>query len=405
MVILVRYGEIHLKGLNRPYFERLLIHAVKNAVKPFGATVERGDGRYFVRGMKDADMQSVVSALTKVFGVHSISIADELAKDDETAVFAAAAEQAGKWLAKYGRSSASFKVESRRSDKRYPKNSMQISADCGEYILNNYKELRVDVHKPDFRVYIEIRDKAYVYADIIPGQGGMPLGSNGKGMLLLSGGIDSPVAGYMISKRGVFLDAVHFESFPYTSERARQKVIKLAKIMSAYTGPIRLSIIHFTDIQLAIYEKCPEEQLTVIMRRFMMRIAERAAVESKAQCLITGESIGQVASQTMEALNCTNSAASLPVFRPLIGMDKQEIMERAMAIETYETSILPYEDCCTVFVPKHPSTRPSLKKIEESEKVLDVEGLIEAAFEKSLVCTVSADSDPENIELKFYKNR
>ena len=403
MVILVRYGEIHLKGLNRPYFERLLIHAIKGTIKRFGATVERGDGRYFVRGMADADIPDVMSALTKVFGIHSISLADEVEKNEET-VFAAVAKQVDEYLKKYNIASASFKVESKRSDKRYPKNSMQISADCGGYILDRFNNLHVDVHRPDFKVYIEIREKAYVYVDIVPGQGGMPLGSNGKGTIILSGGIDSPVAGYMISKRGVFLDAVHFESFPYTSERARQKVIKLAKIMSEYTGPIRMYIIHFTDIQLAIYEKCPEEQLTVIMRRFMMRIAERVAKEGKSQCLITGESIGQVASQTMEALNCTNSVVSLPVFRPLIGMDKQEIMDRAKAIDTYETSILPFEDCCTVFVPKHPSTRPTVEKMEESEKALDIDALINGAFEKSLVCNVTPDCDPESIEFMFYKD-
>lgn len=403
MVILVRYGEIHLKGLNRPYFERLLIHAIKNTIKRFGATVERGDGRYFVRGMADSDIPDVMNALTKVFGIHSISLADELEKDEEK-IFAAAARHVGEYLEKYNIRSASFKVESKRSDKRYPKNSMQISADCGGYILDRYENVHVDVRNPDFKVYVEIRDKAYVYVDIIPGQGGMPLGSNGKGTILLSGGIDSPVAGHMISKRGVFLDAVHFESFPYTSERARQKVIKLAKIMSEYTGNIRMFIIHFTDIQLAIYEQCPEEYLTVIMRRFMMRIAERIAIEGGSQCLITGESIGQVASQTMQALNCTNSVVTLPVFRPLIGMDKQEIMDRARNIDTYETSILPYEDCCTVFVPKHPATKPQLDKITESESILDIDALIDAAMEKSLVCLVTPECDPENMEISFYKD-
>lgn len=237
---------------------------------------------------------------------------------------------------------------------------------------------------------MEIREKAYVYADIIPGQGGMPLGSNGKAHLLLSGGIDSPVAGYMIAKRGVRIEAVHYESFPYTSERAKEKVISLARILTQYTGPIKLHIVNFTDIQTAIYEKCPEEMLTVIMRRFMMRIAEKIARQNGGQALITGESIGQVASQTIESLTVTNSSVELPVFRPLIGMDKIEIMDRAEQLGTYETSILPYEDCCTVFVPKHPVTRPKLSAIEEAEKNLDVEAMMEDALSKVEVVLVKA---------------
>ncbi len=388
-MILVRYGEIHLKGLNRPYFERLLLQALKGALRRFdGAKVSRGDGRYYVHGVKEEDFSAALAAVSKVYGVHSLSPAEETEKTFES-ICETAAEQVKNYLEKYNLAKATFKVETKRSDKRFPMNSMTISAEVGGYLLDHFSNISVDIKKPDFKVYVEVRDQAYVYVDIIAGQGGMPLGSNGKATLLLSGGIDSPVAGYMISKRGVHLDAVHYESFPYTSERAREKVLTLAQMLSEYCGTIRMHVIHFTDIQLAIYEKCPEEMLTVIMRRFMMRIAERCAKEGKSQALITGESIGQVASQTMEALNCTNSVCTLPVFRPLIGMDKQEIMDRAKAINTYETSILPFEDCCTVFVPKHPSTRPKLERIVEAESVLDVDALIEDSLSKSLVFIVT----------------
>ena len=379
-VILIRYCEIHLKGQNRPYFERLLVNAVKGAMKCFPeAKVERGEGRYFVTGIKDEEFSCAIDKLTRVFGIHSISPAVELSKDIDE-VYAAAASEMGEYLKKYKRSSMTFKVETKRADKRFPYNSMQFSAMVGEKLLEAYPELKVDVHKPELKLYVEIREKAYVYCDVIMGQGGMPLGSNGKAHLLLSGGIDSPVAGYMIAKRGVRIEAVHYESFPYTSERAKEKVIELARILTDYTGPIKLHIVNFTKIQTDIYEKCPEEMLTVIMRRFMMKIAERIAKENRGQALITGESIGQVASQTIESLNVTNSAVDMPVFRPLIGMDKIEIMERAQKLGTYETSILPYEDCCTVFVPKHPTTRPKLENILAAEKALPVEEMIEEAL-------------------------
>ena len=379
-VILLRYCEIHLKGQNRPYFERLLVSAVKGALKKFpGAKVERGEGRYFVKGLTDEEFPKAIEALKKVFGVHSLSPAVELEKDEQK-IYEAAIDQIGAFLKKYNKSSATFKVECKRADKRFKYNSMQFAAKVGEKALEAFEQISVDVHKPDFKVYVEIREHAYVYADIIAGQGGMPIGSNGKAHLLLSGGIDSPVAGYMIAKRGVRIEAVHYESFPYTSERAKEKVISLARILSEYTGPIKLHVVNFTDIQTAIYEKCPEEMLTVIMRRFMMRIAERIARKNQGQALITGESIGQVASQTIESLTVTNSSVDLPVFRPLIGMDKIEIMDRAQQLGTYETSILPYEDCCTVFVPKHPVTRPKLAAIEEAEKNLDVEAMIEEAL-------------------------
>ena len=390
-VVLLRYCEIHLKGQNRPFFERLLVSAVKTSMRKFpNAKVERGEGRYFVKGLSDEEFPAAISALEKVFGVHSLSPAVEIEKDVET-ICQAAKEQVAQYLAKYNKAKATFKVECKRADKRFPYNSMQFAAHVGGEILDAFPNVSVDVHDPDFRVFVEIREKAYVYADVIMGQGGMPLGSNGKAHLLLSGGIDSPVAGYMVAKRGVRLEAVHYESFPYTSERAKEKVITLAKILSRYTGPIKLHIVNFTDIQMAIYEKCPEEMLTVIMRRFMMKIAERIAVANGGQALITGESIGQVASQTIESLTVTNSAVDLPVFRPLIGMDKIEIMDRAEKLDTYETSILPYEDCCTVFVPKHPTTRPKLANIIEAEKSLDIEAMIEDALSKVEVILVRED--------------
>ena len=381
MVILVRYGEIFLKGLNRPYFEKLLLQSIQTKLRSFqGVSVERGDGRYYVRGFAEEEAGAVMEALTKVFGVHSISPAVETEKEID-AVFSAAESEVRQYLAKYGLNAATFKVETKRSDKRFPMGSYEISREAGAYLLEHVPGLTVDVHQPQFQVHIEIREKAYVYVDVIPGQGGMPLGSNGKAMLLLSGGIDSPVAGYMIAKRGVTLDAVHYHSFPYTSERAKEKVLELAKLMTEYTGPIRLNIVSFTEIQMEIYEKCPEEQLTILMRRFMMKIAERLAKKAKAKALVTGESIGQVASQTIESLHVTNSAVEMPVFRPLIGMDKIEIMERAKQIHTYDTSILPYEDCCTVFVPKHPVTKPDLEKIVASEQLLDGEALIQRALD------------------------
>ncbi|MBQ9941723.1 MAG: tRNA 4-thiouridine(8) synthase ThiI [Christensenellaceae bacterium] len=380
-VILVRYGEIHLKGANRPFFENLLIRAMRRAVNAYeGAEVKKGDGRYYVRGLSKDQIAPAMEDLCRVFGIHSVSPALEMEKEKDVMYEAAAAEMR-RYMEKYNMAKATFKVEVKRQDKRYPMKSMDVAADVGGYILDNVPGVSVDVRNPMVRVYLEIRERAYVYVDIIKGQGGMPLGSNGKAALLLSGGIDSPVAGYMVAKRGVNLEAVHYHSFPYTSERAKEKVITLARLVSRYTGPIKLHIVSFTEIQMEIYEKCPEEQLTVIMRRFMMKLAERIAKENDCKALITGESIGQVASQTIESLHVTNSAVELPVFRPLIGMDKDEIIDRAKAIGTFETSIEPYEDCCTVFVPKHPVTRPALEKIEKSEKLLDCEALIERAMQ------------------------
>jgi len=381
--ILIRYGEIYLKGLNRPHFERLLLNGVKIAVRNFdGACVSKGEGRYYVRGLMDDDFPLALEALGNVFGIHSLSPAAEIEKDME-AICREAEREVRTYMQKYGKTALSFKVESKRSDKRFPKSSMEISAAVGEYLLIHVEGLTVDLHRPELRVYVEVREEAFVYAEILPGQGGLPMGSSGRAVLLLSGGIDSPVAGYMVAKRGVMIEGVHFHSFPYTSEQAKQKVITLARLLTKYTGPIMMHIVGFTEIQRTIYEKCPNEQLVILMRRFMMRIAERIANDCGALGIVTGESIGQVASQTLESMNVTGSVVNLPVFRPVVGMDKQEIVERALKIGTYETSILPYEDCCTVFVPKHPVIRPSLEKILKSEALLDVDALIEAALEQT----------------------
>lgn len=387
-MLLIRYGEIHLKGQNRPFFEKVLLHAIIASAKKFDGYVDKGQGRYYLRNVKPQDMPQAINAMSKIFGIYSVSPAMEMEKDLEI-IFQAAADMACRKLKSLGKETATFKVESKRADKRFPMNSMTLSAEAGGYILEHVPGLSVDVHHPDFTVYIEVRESAFVYTDIVMGSGGMPVGTSGKGMLLLSGGIDSPVAGYMMAKRGIALEAVHYHSFPYTSERAKQKVIELAQELSAYTGPIKIHMVHFTDIQMSIYEKCPEEQLTLIMRVFMMRIAEKIAKDRNCGALITGESLGQVASQTLASLAVTNSVIDLPVFRPLIGMDKLEIMDIAKRIDTYETSILPYEDCCTVFVPKHPVTHPKLEKILKSVKLLDSEALIAEALAKTEVITVT----------------
>ena len=387
-MLLIRYGEIHLKGQNRPFFEKVLLHAIIASAKKFEGYVDKGQGRYYLRNVKPQDMPQAINAMSKIFGIYSVSPAMEMEKDLEI-IFQAAADMACRKLKSLGKETATFKVESKRADKRFPMNSMTLSAEAGGYILEHVPGLSVDVHHPDFTVYIEVRESAFVYTDIVMGSGGMPVGTSGKGMLLLSGGIDSPVAGYMMAKRGIALEAVHYHSFPYTSERAKQKVIELAQELSAYTGPIKIHMVHFTDIQMSIYEKCPEEQLTLIMRVFMMRIAEKIAKDRNCGALITGESLGQVASQTLASLAVTNSVIDLPVFRPLIGMDKLEIMDIAKRIDTYETSILPYEDCCTVFVPKHPVTHPKLEKILKSVKLLDSEALIADALAKTEVITVT----------------
>ncbi len=321
----------------------------------------------------------MVEQLKTVFGITGICPVVQV--EDEG--FEKLCEEVVKYLDRvYTDKNISFKVDARRGRKNYPKNSMEINADMGAFVLNAFPTMRVDVHKPDVMLHIEIREKISIYSVILPGPGGLPIGTNGKGMILLSGGIDSPVAGYMIAKRGVRIDAVYFHAPPYTSERAKQKVVDLARILSKYSGPIQLHIINFTDIQLYIYEKCPHDELTIIMRRYMMRIAQELAKESGCLGLITGESIGQVASQTMQSLMATNDVCTLPVYRPLIGFDKQEIIEVSEKIDTYETSILPYEDCCTIFVAKHPVTKPNLNVIRIHEKNLDekIEELVKTAL-------------------------
>lgn len=371
-LILVRYGEIYLKGQNRPYFMRALVARIKQAVKPLEGRVWLHDGRIFVSDM--TDMEACMERVSKVFGVHSLCPAVEMEKDD----FGALCEQAVSMMKDI---KGTFKVDARRSDKRYPMTSPEINMEMGGYILERCPDLTVDIHHPEHVMNIEIRDMAYLYVKVIEAVGGMPVGTGGKATLLLSGGIDSPVAGYCIAKRGVEISAVHFHSYPYTSERAKEKVITLAKMLSEYCCGVKLYVVPFTEPQLAIHEKCPEEYGTLIMRRFMMRIASKIAEKEQARVLVTGESIGQVASQTIEALCCTDAVAGMPVFRPLIGNDKIEIIHIAEKIGTYETSCLPYEDCCTVFTPRHPCTHPKMEKVEAAEKCLDIEALVNAAVE------------------------
>lgn len=378
-LLLVRYGEIFLKGLNRPYFIRALVRKIRYAVRGMGADVHVHDGRIFVRGFRDLD--EVIGRVTKVFGVHSVSPAVEMPKEDFDAVCAQA-------VAMTKNLKGTFKVNARRSDKRYPLNSPAINEEVGYRILNANPDLKVDVHQPDHLVNIEIRDMAYLYVDVIPAVGGMPVGTNGNATLLLSGGIDSPVAGWMIAKRGVQINAVHFHSYPYTSDRAKEKVLDLARKLSFSCCGIKVHVVPFTEIQMQIHEKCPEEYTTLIMRRYMMRIAERIAEETESEALITGESIGQVASQTMTALGTTDAVAKIPVFRPLIGFDKSEIIAIARKIGTLEISEQPFEDCCTVFTPRHPATHPKMEKILEGEKHLDEEELIRRALEGTEVIRV-----------------
>ncbi len=369
-VLLVRYGEVHLKGLNRPYFLRRLVENIKFAVRPLGGRAWLSDGRIYVADA--SDIRTAAEKVARVFGVYSVSLAWELEKDFEA--IAKAAVEVAKPL------TGTFKVEARRSDKSFQPDSMAMARELGGRVLDANPNLKVDVHKPEHRVSVEIRDKAYVYAGETLAVGGMPLGTGGRAALLLSGGIDSPVAGYQIMRRGVTLRAIHFFSFPYTSERAKQKVIDLAAILGEYGGGMPVDVVPFTKIQMEIHEKCPDEFGTLIMRRFMMRIAEKLAKRRGCPALVTGENLGQVASQTMEAIAVTDRVVEMPVFRPLIGLDKLEIIQMATRVGTYETSILPYEDCCTVFTPRHPATKPKLEDIEKAEALLDCEALIDEAI-------------------------
>lgn len=386
---LIKYAEIGVKGKNRYLFENALVQQIKYALKKCDGefAVRKTDGRIYVDAVSEFDYDETVAALQKVFGISGICpmiyVEDEgFEKLGETVV-----EYIGHV---YPDRNKTFKVAARRARKNYPLNSMEMNVELGGMILDAYPEMRVDVHKPDILLNVEVRDKIYIYSEIIPGPGGMPVGTGGKAILLLSGGIDSPVAGWMIAKRGVKIDAVYFHAPPYTSERAKQKVVDLAAKVAAYTGPIYLHVINFTDIQLYIYDKCPHDELTIIMRRYMMRIAEHIAAETECLGLITGESIGQVASQTVHSLMATNEVCELPVYRPLIGFDKMEIVDIAEKIDTYETSILPYEDCCTIFVAKHPVTKPNLKIIRKHEHNLDekIEELVQKALDEDEVIIV-----------------
>ena len=366
---LIKYAEIGTKGKNRYLFEDALIKQIKRALKAVDGhfVITKESGRIYVDAEGEYDYDETLDALKRVFGIvwicPMVQFEDRDYENIKKQIVAYMDEV-------YPDKHLTFKVNARRGDKSYPHMSEEINRDMGEVILNAFPETKVDVHHPDVMLHIEVRKKVNVYSLMIPGAGGMPVGTNGKAMLLLSGGIDSPVAGWMIAKRGVKIDAVYFHAPPYTSERAKQKVVDLAKLVARYSGPIALHVVNFTDIQLYIYEKCPHEELTIIMRRYMMRIAEQIAKETECLGLITGESIGQVASQTMNSLIATNEVCELPVYRPLIGFDKQEIVEVSEKIGTYETSILPYEDCCTIFVAKHPVTKPNVEVIRKSEENL-----------------------------------
>lgn len=377
---LIRYGELALKGKNRYIFENKLIQHIKDAIKPLGIfDVIKEQGRIICEPASKMDDLEVMERIQMIFGIVGISSVYIL----EDASIENIRKQAINFIEEtYEKKDFTFKIESRRADKKYPMNSMEISRDIGGILLEQFKDLKVDVHTPDERIKIEIRNKSYIFSRQIKGLGGMPVGTNGKAMLLLSGGIDSPVAGFMVAKRGVYNEAVYYHSHPYTSERAKEKVIDLARILARYNGSFKLHIVPFTDIQLDIYERCPHEQLTIIMRRYMMIIAERIARERKCLALVTGESIGQVASQTIQSLAATNAVCGMPVFRPLIGFDKYEIVEVSEKIETYETSILPYEDCCTIFVAKHPVTKPNIRAIQRSEtKIADtIDGMLDKAI-------------------------
>ena len=388
---LIKYAEIGVKGKNRYLFEEALVKQIKYALKKAEGEfqVRRTDGRIYVDALSEFDFDEAVESRKKVFGISGICPVVYMEDEGFEKLGQAVVKYVGEV---YPERNKSFKVAARRARKNYPLNSMEINVELGGVILDAYPEMHVDVHRPDILLNVEIRDKIYLYSQIIPGPGGMPVGTGGKAMLLLSGGIDSPVAGWMIAKRGVKIDAVYFHAPPYTSERAKTKVVDLAKKVAAYAGPVWLHVVNFTDIQLYIYDKCPHDELTIIMRRYMMRIAEHIARETECLGLITGESIGQVASQTMASLAATNEVCTMPVYRPLIGFDKMEIVDIAEKIDSYETSILPYEDCCTIFVAKHPVTKPNLNIIKRHEQNLQegIDELVKTALETKEVIVVQA---------------
>ncbi|NLD19210.1 MAG: tRNA 4-thiouridine(8) synthase ThiI [Clostridiales bacterium] len=386
-IFIVRCGEVALKGMNKPYFERMLVERIKKLLRKFeGVSVKRHEGLIYVRADKSLDKQAIIKEIGKVFGVASISPAVECESTME-AIGEVAVEYMRGVIEE--RNPKTFKVEAKRADKNFPVKSPEIGRKIGAAILKGCKVLKVDVHNPDCLLFVDVRhDKSYIFQDKIPGFGGLPLGTNGKGMTLLSGGIDSPVATWMMAKRGMLIEAVHFHSYPYTSQRAQEKVEELAGIVATYCGRYKMHIINLLPIQQQIVEHCPEEETTILVRRFMMRIAEKLAEQTACGMLITGENLGQVASQTAEALAVTDACVKMPVMRPLIAMDKVDIMDKAQEIGTYETSIQPYEDCCTVFLPKHPATKPKLDRILASEGKLDCEGLIKAALESEEIVDI-----------------
>ena len=381
-IFIVRCGEVALKGMNKPYFERMLADRIRRNLKNIeGVSVKRKDGLIFIRSEKNTEPDTIIKETTKVFGVDSVSKAIE-AQPELNAIGEAAAGYMMELIEKRG--VKTFKVAAKRADKTFPVKSPEIGRIIGAKILIGCKVLKVDVHQPDVLLHVDVRsDRAYIYEGKINGFGGLPLGTNGKGLVLLSGGIDSPVAAWMMAKRGMLIEAVHFHSYPYTSPRARQKVEELASILASYCGGFKMHVINLLPIQEQIVANCPEEETTILVRRFMMRIAEKIAQKRSCMMLITGENLGQVASQTAEALVVTDASVTRPVMRPLIAMDKTEIMDKAREIGTYEKSIEPYEDCCTVFLPKHPTTKPKLERILESESRLDCEALIQAAVESA----------------------
>lgn len=388
---LIKYGEIAIKGKNRYKFENRLEQMLAYALKPVEGEFEiwKERGRIYVQAKGEFDYDGALDAMTRVFGV--VDVCPMMQVEDEG--FEKLAEDVIRFIGEvYPDRHRTFKVHARRARKDYPMDSMEINSELGARILEAYPEMKVDVHDPDIMLNLEIRSKINIYSEVIPGPGGMPVGTNGKAMLLISGGIDSPVAGYMIAKRGVTIDATYFHAPPYTSERAKQKVVDLCRQVARWSGPIRLHVVNFTDIQLYIYDQCPHDELTIIMRRYMMKIAEHFAKENDCQGLITGESIGQVASQTMQSLVATDDACTMPVFRPLIGFDKNEIITVAKKIGTFETSILPYEDCCTIFVAKHPVTKPVLSVIKRSEENLKerIDDLVQTAIDTVEVMEIEA---------------
>lgn len=391
-IILVKIGEIVLKGLNRRQFEGKLMKNIKKTLKPLGNfSIKNVQSTISIVPEDDfIDLDEVCERVGRVFGIVTYSRAAQCPEKTLESII----ETATEYLSDQLKEAKTFKVESRRSDKRFPYKSPEISRETGAAILRKYHHLKVDVHNPDLVVTVEVRDyNAYVRGKALKGAGGIPVGTGGKAVILISGGIDSPVAAYMMAKRGVRLVAVHFASPPYTSERAEQKVVKLLKKVSLYSGDMEMYTVPFTEIQETIRKKCPEDYFTLIMRRLMMKISERIALKEDCKALITGESLGQVASQTIAALGCTDAAANLPVFRPLIGMDKQEIVDISYKIDTYETSIEPYEDCCTVFTPKHPRTNPILKRVVEAEELGEFEPMIEKALNNLKVTYINTKED------------